>query len=276
MEKNQRLPRPMGVTSLMLEYKQTNNPEVLVKLRRLLIHEWFLRGNILFNKPLNIYELSSLLNCEVSFIHEHMKQQMFGSKVFQTDADKQQGLIKELIGQSIAWVLEDRNEIQNQVDILRVSQNGTYKPFISSEVIKALALKNTNSGALLNVIKTISGGGTINIFNQNNNSDNNGVTVEKALELIKNENAKLKSPIKPHEILEAEYEIIDLPEVVATKQYGIDLEKEALTMSKPELLSSIDDYKGALLESDETHHELRREIELRIDPDEVDPEIGPY
>lgn len=275
MKPSNRLPRPMGVTSLMIEYKKTKDPEILNKLRKILIHEWFIRGNTLFNKPLNIYELAGLLNCEVSLIHEHMKNQMVGSKVFAMDVEKQQELINTLVGQSIAWTLEDRSEIQNQVDILRVSQGGTYKPFISGELTKALALKNSNSGALLNVVKTIAGGGTINIFNNNNAIDNRGVTVEKALELINTENEKILLP-KPYEVIEAEYEMVDLPEVVATKQIGAKVEKEGLSINKPELTQAMDDYKGALVEADETHHELRREIELMIDPYEGDPEIGPY
>ena len=34
-----------------------------------------------------------------------------------------------------------------------------------------------------------------------------------------------------------------------------------------------DDYKGAMSSFSKEHHELRREIEMRIDPDEEDPEL---
>lgn len=274
MNNNNRLPRPMGVTPLMIEYQKTANPEVLIKLRKILIHDWLLKGGSIFGKQLNIYELASLLNCEVEYIHQHMKEQMLNNRIFTPDNGNE--LINGLISQSIAWALEDRNEIQGQVDLLRKSQNGSYKPFISTEVTKALALKNTNSNSLLNIIRTMAGGNTVNIFNQNNNIDNRGVTVEKALELIREENSKQKVPIKDYEIIDTEYDIMDLPEVVATKQVGMQTEKEGLSIKKPELLQAADDYKGAMAESDETHHELRREIELMIDQDEVDPEIGPY
>ena len=37
-----------------------------------------------------------------------------------------------------------------------------------------------------------------------------------------------------------------------------------------------DDYKGAMASFSKEHHELRREIEMNIDPDEEDPELYTY
>lgn len=37
-----------------------------------------------------------------------------------------------------------------------------------------------------------------------------------------------------------------------------------------------DDYKGAMSLFPDEHHEIRREIEMRIDPDEEDPELYLY
>ena len=37
-----------------------------------------------------------------------------------------------------------------------------------------------------------------------------------------------------------------------------------------------DDYNGAMSSFSKEHHELRREIEMRIDPDEEDPELYQY
>lgn len=67
-----------------------------------------------------------------------------------------------------------------------------------------------------------------------------------------------------------------MPEVVATKQEGVDVSKEGLNINKQELAQITDDYKGALEVSSREHHELRREIEMRVDPDEEDPELIPY
>ena len=76
--------------------------------------------------------------------------------------------------------------------------------------------------------------------------------------------------------MEDRYDIKSLPEVVATKQEGVDTSKEGLNLNKAELMQITDDYKGAMGSFSKEHHELRREIEMNIDPDEEDPELYTY
>ena len=76
--------------------------------------------------------------------------------------------------------------------------------------------------------------------------------------------------------LESQYDMSALPEVVATKQQGVDTSKEGLTLNKTEINAITDDYKGTIEVSSKEHHELRREIEQRIDPYEEDPELDIY
>ena len=65
----------------------------------------------------------------------------------------------------------------------------------------------------------------------------------------------------------------EMPVVVATEQRGIDTSKEAMAISQSELNQIADDYMGAIESFDKEHHEIRREIELGIDPDDPDPEL---
>ena len=69
-----------------------------------------------------------------------------------------------------------------------------------------------------------------------------------------------------------------MPEVNAMKQQGFNAEKEGLhiNVSKAQISQVIDDYKGALAESDEAHHDIRREIMENIDRDAEDPELDIY
>lgn len=271
---NRRIPRPFGVTPLLVEHRKTARPETLEKVREMLIHEWILKKNKVGGISMNLYELSSFLEVGPEYVNTYLVNNLLSSRIW--NKESQEDIMNAVIGQSITWVLEDRLDIQNQVDILKNSQDGKYKPFISAEVTKAIALKLSSSNTLQSVIKGLSGS-SINIFNQQNQTDiHTGYTQEEAMQVIQ---GALQSKTPLTLIEEAEFELIgmgELPEVVATKQTGLDLEKEGLSISNPELARAMDDYKGSMEGSDDTHHEIRREIQLEIDQHEDDPELDIY
>ena len=202
-----------------------------------------------------------------------------GSRLW--DKEKHEQLIEGLIGEQITWALEDRMEIVNQVNILKASQNGKYTPFISAELNKALKLRLDSSTSLQQLVRSMTGGGgSINIFQQFNQQNNNVeeaqyITIEEAREIVQQQ-AMLENKSEEAKYLEAQYDMSALPEVVATKQQGIDVSKEGLTLNKTEINAITDNYKGTIEVSSKEHHELRREIEQRIDPDEEDPELDIY
>ena len=98
------------------------------------------------------------------------------------------------------------------------------------------------------MVRAVSGGGTVNIFNQQNNQFNNAGESE---------------PVMTRDIAMAmiQKEIAD--------KGGV----EGLTLKKAELDSVTGDYHGALKAFEEDHHQIRREIEEGIDYEEVDPEL---
>ena len=193
--------------------------------------------------------------------------------------DKAEDLLQALMGEQLAWALEDRMEIAHQVNILRESQGGKYVPFISAELGKALKLKLESSTSLQSIVRNLTGGSTTNIFaqfnQQNNVTQQNAITVEEARQIVLESQRVLDKP-EEAKLLEDRYDIKSLPEVVATKQEGVDTSKEGLNLNKAELMQITDDYKGAMSSFSKEHHELRREIEMRIDPDEEDPELYQY
>lgn len=273
---SERFSRPFGVTPLMVEYSKTGKEETLLKVKSMFIQFWILNKSTLGGKPYNIYQLSAFLEVPVSFVNNYLVENLLSSRIW--NEDTREDVFNAVIGQSISWVLEDRLDIQNQVDILKNSQGQSYKPFISSELTKALGLKLSSSNTLQSVIKGLSTN-SINIFNNNENTveANQGFSMEEAMEIIQ---GQLSGVSKERLIEEAEYELIqdmkELPEVVATKQVGLNTDKEGLSFKKPELTEAMDNYKGAIEDFNETHHEIRREIELQIDPDEEDPELDIY
>lgn len=239
----------------------------------MVVQGWVLNGGKMFGQMLSIHELSDTLGCQVGEIHDQMAKQMMGSKLW--DKENQEVVINQVMGMSIAWALEDRLAIDHQVSVLQKSQGDSYKPFISSEVTKAIGLKVSSSNSLQSLVKGLAGGNTVNIFAQQNNQYNEGsVTIENAINIIQDQLSSTGHT--PIEYIEDSGVLEGLPEVVATKQLGISTAKEGLNIRKAVLTEAMDDYKGATRAFEDTHHEIRREIMERIDPDEVDPETELY
>ena len=273
-----RFPRPLGTTSLALEYSLTPSDENKFRLYNHIIHQWLLSNGKFSGKYMDVNTLSQVTGIDPSYIQCYMRDQVMNSKIW--DRSKQDELIEGLLGQTLAWALEDRLAIKSQVDLLRQSQNGHYTPFVSAELNKAMKMMLDSSTGLQSVVRTFMGGGTTNIFNmfnQQNNvnaQQNNGISLEDAKQLIQESNIVLNDKSKEAKLLETKYDLGTLPEVVATKQDGIDNEDYggSFNINQAELKEVTDDYKASIESSSKDRHEMRREIEQNIDPYEEDPE----
>lgn len=270
-----RFPRGLGITQLALQANAGDN-EALKNLTKFIIHIWIVNNGRLWARVYSVNELSDFLKCEPSIIQMQMKQTFLDNGLF--DRNKMDEIADSLMGACIGWALEDRMEISQQLQILRDSQGGRYAPFITAEVNKAIGLKQQSTTSLQSLVRAVSGGGTVNIFNQQNNQFNNTgesepvLTRDIAMSMIQKELAD-KGGIKEIEYVENQYDFKELPVVVATKQEGNRGDKEGLTLKKAELDSVTGDYHGALKVFEEDHHQIRREIEEGIDYEEIDPEL---
>lgn len=270
-----RFPRGLGITQLALQ-ANAGDDEALKNLTKFVIHTWIVNNGKLWSRVYSVNELADFLKCEPSIIQMQMKQTFLDNGLF--DRNKMDEIADSLMGACIGWALEDRMEISQQVQILRDSQRGRYAPFITAEVNKAIGLKQQSTTSLQSLVRAVSGGGTVNIFNQQNNQFNNTgesepvLTRDIAMSMIQKELAD-KGGIKELEYVENQYDFKELPVVVATKQEGNRGDKEGLTLKKAELDSVTGDYQGALKAFEEDHHQIRREIEEGIDYEEIDPEL---
>lgn len=272
-----RFPRPMGTTAMALEYQKNQDDKILIKIHNYIINQWLMGNGVLCGITYDINTFSYRMGIDINYIRVFMRDRLLSSRIW--DKDKAEDLLQALMGEQLAWALEDRMEIAHQVNILRESQGGTYVPFISAELGKALKLKLESSTSLQSIVRNLTGGSTTNIFaqfnQQNNVTQQNAITVEEARQIVLESQRVLDKP-EEAKLLEDRYDIKSLPEVVATKQEGVDTSKEGLNLNKAELMQITDDYKGAMSSFSKEHHELRREIEMRIDPDEEDPELYQY
>lgn len=274
-----RFPRPMGTTAMAAEYQKSQNLEDLQKVYNYIINHWLMGNGMLCGIMYDINTFSTKTGIDINYIRVFMRDRLLQSKLW--DKERQEEMLQALLGEQVAWALEDRMEISHQVNILRESQGGHYTPFISAELNKALKMKLDSSTSLQSIIRTFMGGGTTNIFNQFGDTQNNqlnqnqGISIEEARKIIL-ESQKIMDKPQEAKLLEDHYDLSSLPEVVATKQEGIDTTKEGLTLNTAEMRQITDDYKGAMELSSREHHELRREIEANIDPKDPDPEMDIY
>lgn len=270
-----RVPRPMGITQMMQQYHQTQDEELLDKVKTYLVQQWIISSGVICGRSFDLLQFSNFLGCETEYIRDHMKTQLLDTKIW--DKEKQEEIISSLIGEQIMWSLEDRMEVQQQLNLLKEAQGGRYQAFLSTEVGKVLALKLQSSNNLGQVLNRLQGGGSVNIFNNVGGQQeiNQGVTKEEALLIIQQQVAEIDKP-KELQYLETKYDVKALPEVVATDQVGIDLTKEGANLNQGELKAIVDNYKGTMKEFNREHHEMRREIELQIDTDAEDPELEIY
>ena len=269
----------MGTTAMAAEYQKSQNLEDLQKVYNYIINHWLMGNGMLCGIMYDINTFSTKTGIDINYIRVFMRDRLLQSKLW--DKERQEEMLQALLGEQVAWALEDRMEISHQVNILRESQGGHYTPFISAELNKALKMKLDSSTSLQSIIRTFMGGGTTNIFNQFGDTQNNqlnqnqGISIEEARKIILESQRVMDKP-QEAKLLADHYNLSSLPEVVATKQEGIDTTKEGLTLNTAEMRQITDDYKGAMELSSREHHELRREIEANIDPKDPDPEIDMY
>lgn len=273
-----RFPRPLGLTAMMKEYNATKDPSLLSKAQDYLINQWLMGNGVICGVMYDINLLSQKLGLDINYIRMYMRDRLLNSKIW--DKDRQEEMVTGLLGEQLAWAMEDRMEVSHQVQVLREAQGGKYTPFISAELNKALKLKLDSSNSLQTIVRNLIGGSTTNIFQQFNQqniqaADSQFISIDEARELIQEQQQVLPKS-EEAKLLEAKYDLTSLPEVVAIKQEGIDTSKEGLSLNKTELNMITDDYKGAMASSSREHHEMRREIEQNIDPDEPDPELDMY
>lgn len=278
---NKRIPRPFGATSLAAQYHITQDKNYLHQFNSLMIQQWCLCSGNICGTTYDIQSLANSLKVPVESIRIHMRDQVLQSRVW--DNEYQEELLKGLIGHMISWTLEDRMRINGQINLLTASQGGQYKPFISAELNKAMKMGLESSTAMQSLIARLTGGGqTTNIFNmfqQNNEQkiNNNFVTRDDVLEILAGEQKQLPKSEQAL-LLETRYDLSSLPEVVATRQDGVDTSKEGLVerLDVKKLQQATDNLKAANLAALEEHHAMRREIEMNIDQDEEDPELEEY
>jgi len=272
---NKRIPRPRGYTEIASIHNKEQTDNSIKQCIDHIIHHYIDTGFTYCGTSLSIEEFASLTGIPASEIHQaiilHGKDTLF-----RADPKDAGEALRALVGIAINGALGDKALAAKQYSIMAQAQGNSYRPFISSEVTKALKLGQDATMNILNITKSLAGNGGLQILIQNGAQANTAdrkdlMTTESALELL--EQASQKAPLlenkEDREALFQEHNVASMPEVNARKQQGLDTTRESLNFQ------DIANVSEGLVEDDiadnRTKHTNRRAAELGVD--EIDDEL---
>lgn len=263
----QRIPRPIGTTEIGIQLnniKDKEDPTYTPKKQELINHliNHYINTNYKYNdKPLTINQFANIINIDETYILTKVYNNM--GNMYNNLSDKERSHILGVLNFSMGHgFLRSQQAIQHHTQLLLESQGASYKPFISSEVTKALKLQldTLQLGTQIHnrLFPSDKGSPTINIMNQN---QQNTFSIHEAQMLINQNRTDAPLLENPNAVqgLYIEHNINTMPEVNANLQTGIDNTKEGLNFSN---------MNRELLE--EPHTDRRaKELDIDLDIDQI-------
>lgn len=204
-----RIPRPQGSTFLALKYQQTQTEEDKQSIFKHLVGLYTLDGFRWNSKPTSIPQLAQILKIPTQDIMTHISD--LGTNMGNLATTQNiESTLKSIITLATSWAIQDRGLIAQQLEQLLVSQNGKYKPFITSEVNKALKLILESNKNLMDTYKTFftSTQNTTNILNyigKPDIQDQDYLTPDQALEIIQQKQLPESLPAGKPPSMESEH-----------------------------------------------------------------------
>lgn len=225
-----RIPRPKGTTELTKLY---NNNEITIdEIHNHHINHYIYTDYRYNGIKLNLEQFSQITGIPIHKVYPIILQSTQSQFEF-LESEGKEKLYRELSNTILGLALKDRLAVEQHSTLLLSSQGASYKPFISSEVTKALKLLLESNNQMLQVHQRFFGQSapTITI---NNTNQQNTLSVSDAQMLIQsNQQVKplLEDP-QAKEQLYIKHDISALPEINANLQSGIDTSREGLNFNK--------------------------------------------
>lgn len=219
MKTNKRLPRPTGITLLIRENR-------LKEAQDQILTQWVTNNFTLCQQVYSIPDVARMLKLNphqvIANITKPLKTWLLQGK--------QEENYQALVSLFLNFALSDRSQIQGEVEVIRRRTKGRYQPFITQTLLNAYAMLNISTKNLMEFAKQfkpdVAASKSLDQPLANPQGSTQGSkflgTVEavKLIEANRSENlldgGTLQSQILTKEKLE------NLPEVVATKQQGLD------------------------------------------------------
>lgn len=267
MNKTKRIPRPKGTTELSIYYNKDKSETNLDNLHNHIINHYINTDYRYNGIKINLEQFSVLLNIPTDKVYPmiYNKQQTLFTMLSDEDKFSVFGVLGNLI---VEGSLKAHVAVQQHVATLLESQGNSYKPFISGEVTKALKLFLDSNNSISQIQQQMFGSKTPMIQINNNNQQQNTLSVSEAHMLINHDktNKPLLEDSEARQQLFLEHNISDLPEINANLQHNIDTSREGLSFNVP----LVDD--ALVLSDDEDLGHINRraeEYDIDLDQDEV-------
>lgn len=272
----ERIPRPIGTTEIGRHYNKTKDKDILQELIQHVVQHYIDTGFKYCHNIMDLYSFSQYVNIDVTLIQQQMIQRS-KALINLDDPESQSDHLRAVLNSVLSCALSDRNRALTQYEHLAKAQGQTYKPFISGEVNKALKLTLDTTSNLTALYKALMGNDASIVINNNNannqNNTDNYLTIDKALTVLHQNSPKALTPGEPNPLAQGlylEHQLGDTPEVVASKQQGLDTSKEGLSFGSMVELSDgkVDDMIDAI-EGPKSHID-RRAKGLNVDLEDDD------
>ncbi len=213
-QNKRRLPRPIGTTMMAIEGYGTQLSDILIKprshskqtnkskspqpidltnkqlrqtnqqIKYYIIEQWTHGAMRLNNQLYTINQLAQYLNMDIIHIQQYMQIAMRKIGKWLGDEANMAEKARAIFFQAVNLVSENVSLSRDQVELLKVSQSGHYKPFISSTLNQALANHTTAIRPFLDLIKVLEPKQTGNMI-----FDNRTVNITKSQQFITTEEA---------------------------------------------------------------------------------------
>lgn len=232
---SKRYPRPSGLTLLAKSLQKTKSKaehnRLKVDILKKTVSSYVNNGFTFMGKTTNINDLAFFIQVTPNRVMMEISRY---SKTLASIADPEQTqqTLQAMVGLLLQNVITDRGKVQKQADMLVAAQGGTYRAFVSKEANAALKNLLDSNKPLIDLVKLLQGPNATYIQNNLNSPDSqeppeDTITVDEAVAMIDNKNPEslLESPHEKDKLfLEEGLDKENLPEVVATKQRGFELQ----------------------------------------------------
>lgn len=277
MQEEIRVPRPRGTTEisshLSTQKNRTEDYPILLKELQSHVIEHYINTNYTYcHHTMDIITFCNYTNIPENDVHQHMINR---TKTLShlMEPENLNTLHRELLSHILSGALNDRQTAVMHQSILLRSQGGDYKPFISSEVTKALKLTQESNAQILSVIKSTMPTSMVQFNTQNNYQDGErrpgdpaqGLTVDQALELIQTQPTyqPLLEDQSQLQSLKLTHNLDEMPEVRANYQQGVNTAKEGLDFTK------IAELSDGLITEDSHIDRRANELDIDLDADQI-------
>lgn len=246
----ERYPRPSGLTMMGRDFNESLNFEEKTKLKtqlvRSLIASYVQNGYTILGKPTTLPELAQFLQVTTKRLLKEISR--YSATLASISSPEEiKTTAQAIFGLLLNNAMQDRGQVQNQLNLMLTAQGGVYKPFISSEVNNTLRLLIESNRPMSELLRNMLHSTNIQVNTQINNGKVEGETVKEdfttheAIQLLSERYPKslLELPEAQDQLIAAEIGIGADVEVIATKQEGLSI-KDSPTIEESKKITHID------------------------------------